>query len=181
MNGRLFPAVRVNFRLATVVRHRDRIEPPTPTLSSPSVGGNTDPKMCIKNCPAFHTHISPPLLFLQQISRRRLRTRSDKGERAPARTRLVFSVPDVSAPQAQVHMHKLCQPTKKKSIRAVELNATLTCPRALSWTHMAPDQRRKWGASLSLVLLISHFLRLTFSICSPYRCHPLQGRAWLHG
>lgn len=121
MNGRLFPAVRVNFRLATVVRHRDRIEPPTPTLSSPSVRGNTDaqraqrPKDVHKELLGVsHPHF-PPLLFLQQISRRRLRTRSDKGERAPARTRLVFSVPDVSAPQAQVHMHKLCQPTKKRA------------------------------------------------------------------
>lgn len=38
MNGRLFPAVHVHFILATVVRHRDRESPETPTRSSPSAG-----------------------------------------------------------------------------------------------------------------------------------------------
>lgn len=179
MNGRLFPAVRVNFRLATVVRHRD------PTLSSPSVRNNTDaqraqrPKDVHKRTVGRFTPTFPPCPLSITNSRRTLRTRSDKGARALARsdtTRIFCARCLGTASQAQVHMHKLRQPTKK-SIRAVELNATLTCPRALSWTHMAPDQRRKWGASLSLVLLISHFLRLTFSICSSYRCHPLQGRA----
>lgn len=28
---------------------------------------------------------------------------------------------------------------------------------------------------------IPHFLPSSLSISSPYRCHPLQGRAWLHG
>lgn len=176
MNGRLFPAVRVNFRLATVVRHRDRIDPPTPTLSSPSVRGNTDPKMCIKNCSAFHTHISPLSSFYNKFH-------GADCAHGPTRASAHPLVHDsYSLCQMSRHRRHRCTCTNsanppKKSIRAVELNATLTCPRALSWTHMAPDQRRKWGASLSLVLLISHFLRLTFSICSPYRCHPLQGRA----
>lgn len=136
MNGRLFPAVRVNFSLATVVRHRDRIPPnsyskqPICQAATPGRSVRKDPKMekqlfgvsrGDKLGKLFHA-LSPPSVTnftafkcAHGPSRERARSR--------AVTRLVFYFPNVSAPcqwerrghsQAHVNMQKLWRTQRKQ-------------------------------------------------------------------
>lgn len=136
MNGRLFPAVRVNFSLATVVRHRERIAPnsyseqPICQAATPRRSVRKDPKMekqlfGVSRGDKLRTlfqFLSPPSITnftafkcAHGPSRERARSR--------AVTRLVFYFPNVSAPcqrqrrghsHAQVHMQKLCRTHQKQ-------------------------------------------------------------------
>lgn len=114
MNGRLFPAVRVNFSLATVVRHRDRIAPnsyseqPICQAATPRRSVRKDPKMETQlfgvsrgdKLRTLFQFLSPPSIInltafkcAHGPSRERARSR--------AVTRLVFYFPNVSALSAR--------------------------------------------------------------------------------
>lgn len=180
MNGRLFPAVRVNMSLATVVRHRDRVAPNSyseqpvhPRMTAALCGLKWDQESRL-----FHllNH-----LFGRNFKFAQMRTRSHKGACTLARintTRVLFQMSTEAFTRTGAHA-KLWKHTKN-SIQAVKLKYSHLTARAVVDAH-GTWLTARWGASLSLVLIISHFLRLIFSMFSPYHCHPLQGRAWLHG